>query len=35
VITSENVAEFVRPDLPDSLWVNTRMTEEEILALLG
>lgn len=35
VITEENLGNFVRPDLPDSLWVNTRMTEEEILDLLG
>jgi ribose transport system substrate-binding protein len=35
VITADNIAEFVRPELPDSLWVNTEMTDEEILALLG
>lgn len=35
VITADNVSEFVRPELPDSLWVNTEMTDEEILALLG
>lgn len=35
VITAENIAEFVRPDMPDSLWVNTKMTDDEILALFG
>lgn len=35
VITSENLTEFVRDDLPDSLWVNTRMTDDEITALFG
>lgn len=35
VITADNIADFVRPDMPDSLWVNTKMTDEEILALLG
>jgi len=35
VITAENVTEFVRPDMPDSLWVNTKMTDDEILALFG
>ncbi|WP_340293126.1 ABC transporter substrate-binding protein [Aquipuribacter hungaricus] len=35
VITSENLDEFVRDDLPDSLWVNTRMTDEEVVALFG
>ena len=33
VITEENLGEFVRPDLPDSLWVNTEMTDDEIMAL--
>lgn len=35
IITEENVADFVRPDMPDSLWVNTRMTDDEITDLLG
>ncbi|PZR55318.1 ribose ABC transporter [Xylanimonas oleitrophica] len=35
VITAENVGEFVRPDLPDSLWVNTEMTDDEIRALFA
>jgi ribose transport system substrate-binding protein len=35
VITADNVAEFVRDDLPDSLWVNTKMTDDEINALFG
>ena len=35
VITADNIADFVRPDMPDSLWVNTKMTDKEILALLG
>jgi len=35
VITADNIADFVRDDLPDSLWVNTRMSDEEILELLG
>lgn len=35
VITADNLAEFVRPELPDSLWVNTRMSDEEINALFG
>ncbi|MGI5838284.1 MAG: ABC transporter substrate-binding protein [bacterium] len=32
-ITSENLADFVKPDLPDSLWCNTRLSDEEINAL--
>lgn len=35
VITADNLDEFVRPDLPDSLWVNTKMTDEEITELLA
>lgn len=35
VITSANLASFVRLDMPDSLWVNTKMTDDEILALFG
>lgn len=35
VITAENIKDFVRAELPDSLWVNTKMTDKEILALLG
>lgn len=33
VITSDNLAQFVRPDMPDSLWVNTKMTDAEIKEL--
>lgn len=33
VITSENLDEFVKPDLPDSFWSNTRMTEDQIKRL--
>lgn len=32
-ITSENLDQFVRPDLPDSFWANTHMNEEQIKAL--
>jgi ribose transport system substrate-binding protein len=35
VITAENIGEFVREDKPDSLWVNTRMSDQEIDDLLG
>lgn len=35
VITAENLSEFVRDDMPDSLWVNTRMTDDEINALFA
>jgi len=35
VITADNIADFVRDDLPDSLWVNTKMTDDEINALFG
>ncbi|MDF2576003.1 MAG: periplasmic binding protein/LacI transcriptional regulator [Agromyces sp.] len=35
VITADNIGDFVRPDMPDSLWVNTKMTDDEILALFG
>jgi ribose transport system substrate-binding protein len=35
VITSDNLDKFVRPELPDSLWVNTKMTDKEINALFG
>jgi ribose transport system substrate-binding protein len=31
-ITSDNLAKFVRPDLPDSFWANSRMTDEEVRA---
>jgi ribose transport system substrate-binding protein len=29
-ITVDNLAKFVREDMPDSFWANTRMTDEEI-----
>jgi ribose transport system substrate-binding protein len=29
-ITEENLDKFVRPNLPDSFWANSRMTEQEI-----
>jgi len=32
VITTDNLAEFVREDLPDSFWANSRMTDEEVKA---
>jgi ribose transport system substrate-binding protein len=35
VITADNLDKFVRPNLPDSLWVNTKMTDKEINVLLG
>lgn len=35
VITSSNIGDFVRPDMPDSLWVNTKMTDSEIADLLS
>ena len=35
VITQETVNDFVRTDLSDSFWNNTRMPEEDILALYG
>lgn len=35
VITADNISEFVRDDLPDSLWVNTKMTDDEINTLFG
>jgi ribose transport system substrate-binding protein len=31
-ITDENLDKLVRPDLPDSYWANSRMTDEEIKA---
>lgn len=34
-ITDENLDEFVRKDLPDSFWANTRMTDEEIIEVFG
>lgn len=35
VITDETLAEFVRDDLSDSFWANTRMPEADIVALYG
>lgn len=35
VITSANLADFVRTDLPDSLWVNTKLTDDEVTALFA
>ena len=35
VITTETLDNFVRDDLSDSFWANTRMPEEDILALYG
>jgi ribose transport system substrate-binding protein len=35
VIDASNLEDYVRPDLPDSLWVNTKMTDEEINALFS
>ena len=32
-VTSENLDELVRPDLPDSFWCNTKMNEEQIKKL--
>jgi len=32
-ITSENLDEYVRPDMPDALWANTKLTDDEIRAL--
>jgi ribose transport system substrate-binding protein len=29
-ITEENLDKFVRPNLPDSFWANSRMTEQEV-----
>lgn len=33
VITSDNLADFVRDDMPDSFWVQSKMTDDEIKAL--
>lgn len=33
VITSDNLDEYVRDDLPDSFWSNTRMTDDQITRL--
>ena len=35
VITQDTVSDFVRPDLSDSFWNNTRMPEADITALYG
>ncbi len=35
VIDSSNLEDYVRPDMPDSLWVNTKMTDDEITALFS
>lgn len=35
VIDADNLDEYVRPDMPDSLWVNTKMTDDEINALFS
>ena len=32
-ITSDNLDDFVRPDLPESFWCNTHMNEEQIKEL--
>jgi hypothetical protein len=32
-VTSENLNDLVRPDLPDSFWCNTKMDEEQIKKL--
>ena len=34
-ITNDEVDDFVRMDLSDSFWGETRMSEEDILALYG
>ncbi|TDD71250.1 ribose ABC transporter [Jiangella aurantiaca] len=33
LITADNLEEYVRPDLPDSFWSNTRMTDDQIMRL--
>jgi len=32
-ITDKDLAEYVRSDLPDSFWANSRLTEAEIKTL--
>ena len=32
MITDENLADFSRPDLPDSFWANTRLSDDEVRA---
>ncbi len=34
-IDADSLEQYVKPDLPDSLWCNTRLNEEEITALFG
>ena len=34
-ITAATLDKFLRPDMPDALWTNTKMTDAEIKALLG
>ncbi len=34
-ITKDTLDKYVRPDMPDALWTNTKMTDSEIKALLG
>jgi ribose transport system substrate-binding protein len=35
VITNDNLGEFVRPDLSDSLWAQTRLTDEQLQQLFN
>lgn len=35
VITDENLKKFARPDLPDSFWVDTRLSESQIKTLFA
>ncbi len=34
-IDADSLDQYVKPDLPDSLWCNTRLSEEDITALFG
>ncbi|NMA01378.1 MAG: ribose ABC transporter, partial [Clostridia bacterium] len=35
VVTEENLEEFVKPDLPDSFWNITKLSEEKVKELFS
>ena len=34
-ITNDTLTQYIRPDMPDALWTNTKLTDDEIRQLLG
>jgi ribose transport system substrate-binding protein len=35
IITNDNLDKFVKPDLPDSFWTQTRLNDQQILKIFS